>query len=350
MPAPFPMSRNAITFASVLATAALSTACHHEPAAPEAGPALPTIEVATQTVVSSAQSATEAVVGTVRPRLQVTIEAKLSGRIEELPVEVGRRVQRDDLIVALGVQEVQARLNQATTRQQQADRDLQRYRQLLEQGAVTRAEFDNVEAAQRIAEAGVLEAQTMMSYAKVMAPFDGVVTRKHAEVGDLAAPGRPLVTIEDPSQYRLETDIPEGLVAHLPLGADVAVSIPSLELRTQGRVGEIAPAADAGSRTFRVKLDLPAHERLLSGQFGRAEVPLRGGSSLQIPAAAVSRRGQLEMVFVITDSIARMRIVKTGRMRGDMVEILAGLDADESVAVSQVDALLDGQPVTVVAR
>ncbi|MCP5521480.1 MAG: efflux RND transporter periplasmic adaptor subunit [Verrucomicrobiales bacterium] len=336
--------------AVLLAAVALATGCHHEPAPPESGPALPTLEVSTQPVVKSTQSAAESVVGTVRPKLQVVIEAKLSGRIEELPVEVGQRVKQGDLIVALGVQEVQARLDQALTRQQQANRDLQRYRQLLDQGAVTQAEFDNVEAAQRIADAGVLEAQTMMSYAKVVAPVAGVVTRKHAERGDLATPGRPLVTLEDDSLFRLETDVPEALATRLDLGTELAVTIPALELVSKGRVAEIAPSADAGSRTFRVKLDLPTTEGLLSGQFGRAEIPLGGGTALQVPATAISRRGQLEMVFVITNDVARMRIVKTGRPRGDLVEVLAGLDANEVVAVTQADSLLDGQPVRVTSR
>jgi RND family efflux transporter MFP subunit len=339
-----------LALVGLLAATALTTGCHHEPAPPEDRPTLPTLEVEIQPVRRATQSAVELVVGTVRPRLQVVIEAKLSGRIEELPVEVGQRVKQGDLIVALGVQEVQARLDQALTRQQQADRDLKRYQQLLAQGAVTQAEFDNMESAQKIADAGVLEAQTMMSYAKVMAPIDGVVTRKHAERGDLASPGRPLVTIEDDSQFRLETDVPEALAARLALGTELGITIPSLELVSTGKVAEIAPSADAGSRTFRAKLDLPPTEGLLSGQFGRAEIPLPTGKALQVPASAISQRGQLEMVFVITNNVARMRIVKTGRPRDTMVEVLAGLDADEIVAVSEVDSLRDGHPVNAVNR
>ena len=344
------MNRATLILAGIVTIAALTTGCHHEPAPPEASPALPTLEVATQAVVTSTQSATESVVGTVRPRLQVTVEAKLSGRIEELPFEVGQVVKQGDLLVALAVREVQARLDQATTRLEQATRDLQRYRQLLQQGAVTQAEFDNMESQQRIAESGLMEAQTMMSYAKVVSPFDGVVTRKHAERGDLASPGRPILTIEDASQYRLETDVPEGLASRLTLGTELEVSIPSLDLNTRGKVAEVAPSADPGSRTFRVKLDLPAAKGLLSGQFGRAQIPLAGGRSLQIPASAISRRGQLEMVFVVTNSTARMRVVKTGRAEGDRVEVLSGLTAGETVAASNVDALRDGQPVKPVGR
>lgn len=350
MHSPLNMNRATTILAVIVTALPWTTGCHHEPAPPDAGPSLPTVEVATQAVVTSTQNATESVVGTVRPRLQVTVEAKLSGRIEELPFEVGQTIKKDDLLVALGVREVQARLGQATTRKEQADRDLQRYRLLLQQGAVTQAEFDDMDSRQRIAESALMEAQTMMSYAKVVSPFDGVVTRKHAERGDLASPGRPILTIEDASQYRLETDVPEALASRLALGTELEVSIPSLELTTRGKVAEVAPSADPGSRTFRVKLDLPAAKGLLSGQFGRAQIPLTDGSSLQIAATAISRRGQLEMVFVVTNNTARMRIVKTGRTQGDRVEVLSGLTAGETVAASNVDALRDGQPVNPVGH
>ncbi|RME95835.1 MAG: efflux RND transporter periplasmic adaptor subunit [Verrucomicrobia bacterium] len=323
----------------------LAAGCHHQPPPPEGAPELPVAEVRLAQVQPLARAASEVVLGVVRPKLQATLEAKVSGRIEQLPVEVGQHVRKGDLIAALGVQEMQAKLDQAQAVLQQARRDLERYRQLLQEEAVTQAEYDAVEARHRVAEAAVQEARTMLDYAQVRAPFDGVITRKHAEQGDLAAPGRPIVTIEATDVYRLETDVPETLVSLVKLGDKVAVEIPAIGQRLQGVVAEIAPAADPGSRTFRVKLDLPPTPGLLSGQFGRAFIPLPQADSLQVPAGAVVRRGQLELVFVVTNNVARMRVVKTGRRWGDRCEILAGLQEGETVVSEGADRLRDGQRV-----
>jgi RND family efflux transporter MFP subunit len=112
-----------------------------------------------------------------------------------------------------------------------------------------------------------------------------------------------------------------------------------------GVVSEIAPNADPGSRTFRVKLELPPTPGLRPGQFVRLQLPVGESRSLRVPAAAVVQRGQLEIVFVVANQNAQLRLAKTGRRFGNTVEILSGLDADDSVVVDGADRLSDGQPL-----
>jgi multidrug efflux pump subunit AcrA (membrane-fusion protein) len=113
----------------------------------------------------------------------------------------------------------------------------------------------------------------------------------------------------------------------------------------EGVVSEIAPAADPGSRTFLVKLDLPSTPSLRAGQFGRVAIPVGGTSALLTPASAVVVRGQMELVFVVSEGHARLRIVKTGRRIGDDVELVSGVDAGESLVVDNPSRLVDGQPL-----
>ena len=185
----------------------------------------------------------------------------------------------------------------------------------------------------------------MLSYLELVAPFDGVVTKKWVEVGDLATPGKPLLTLEAPSELQLEADVPEAMASHVRREAHLVWRVDDLSGEQTGVVSEIAPNADPGSRPSRVKLDLPSTPGLRPGQFVRLQVPVGECRSLRVPAAAVVQRGQLEIVFVVANQNAQLRLAKTGRCFGNTVEILSGLEAYDSVVVDGADRLSDGQPL-----
>jgi RND family efflux transporter MFP subunit len=180
-----------------------------------------------------------------------------------------------------------------------------------------------------------------------------VVTKKWAEAGDQASPGKPLIDIEDPTVLQLEADVPEAIAARIQQDARLAVRVDSFKGDLAGTVKEIAPIADPASRTFRVKLDLPSlpnqsatPHSVMPGQFARLVVPIGERSSVRVPATAVVQRGQMEIVFVVTNQRAQLHLVKTGIRVGDEVEILAGLEAGNSVVLDGAARLVDGQPVT----
>lgn len=311
-------------------------------------PGLPTVQVHIQKAESKARTATEEVVGTVRARLRATLEAKVSGRIEKMPVVLGQKVQAGQLVARLNAAEIKARLDQAQATLEQAERDWKRISALFDGQAVTRSEYDAADSRQRVAKAAVAEAQAMLEYMEVVVPFDGVVTKKWADVGDLAAPGKPLIEIEDPSALQVEADVPEAIASRIQREARLAVRVASVSGEVAGSVTEIAPTADPASRTFRVKLDLPPTEGLMSGQFARLIVPVGESHSLRVPALAVVQRGQLEIVFVVDDNQrAQLHLVKTGKRLDDEVEILSGLDAGDRVVIQEAAQLSDGQPVEV---
>ena len=187
----------------------------------------------------------------------------------------------------------------------------------------------------------------MLGHTRVVAPFAGVITRKLADVGDLAIPGRPLIEIEDPSRLRIEADVPEALIDKVQLGMKLPVRIGSLPGQIEGIVGEIAPVAEAVSRTYVVKLDLPSTQGLRAGQFGRVSIPTGDAAGLHVPATALVQRGQLEYVFVAEAGRAQLRLIRSGRRPNGMVEVISGLSAGEKVVAPIPVDLLDGQPLEV---
>jgi RND family efflux transporter MFP subunit len=330
--------------AAVIALAFAGCGSRHQDSRGVSG-SLPTAQVRVQTVESKPQTMTEDVVGTVRAKLHATLEAKLSGRIEKMPVVLGEKVQKGRLIARLDAGEIAARLEQAQASLDQAERDWTRVSALFEQQSVTRAEYDAALSRQRMAKGAVAEATAMVGYVEIVAPFDGVVTRKWVDVGDLAAPGKPLVDLEDPAALQMEADVPEALASHIKLDSRLAVRVDAVNGELEGIIREIAPAADVGSRTLRVKLDLPQTVGLMPGQFARLAVPIGERKSVRVPTAAVVQRGQLEIVFAVANQRAQLHLVKTGRRVGDEIEILSGLDAGHIVVTSGAEQLTDGQSV-----
>jgi RND family efflux transporter MFP subunit len=336
-------------FLSALFLAALVVSgCHKKREGPSAlPPELPAAQVRVQTAANRTQPITEEVVGTVRAKLRATLEAKLNGRIETLPVVLGQQVKEGQLLARLDAREIKARLDQAEATLEQADRDWKRISALLAGQAATRAEADAAEARQRVAKAAAAEAQTMLSYVEIHAPFDGVVAKKWADTGDLAVPGKPLLDLEAQTGLQMEADVPEAIAARVQRDQKLAVRVEAVAGELTGVVSELAPAADPASRTFRVKLDLDAAKTtgVRAGQFARLRVPVGESNALHVPTSAVVQRGQLEIVFVVTDQHAHLRLVKTGKRSGDEIEILSGLHAGESVVVEGAALLLDGQAV-----
>jgi len=312
---------------------------------------LPSATVRVQIVERKSRAATEDVVGTVRPKLSAVIEAKVSGRIEQMLVVPGQLVKAGEKLVLLDAHEIQSRLDQAAAARQQAESDLKRDTDLMQQKILSQSEFDNAQSKFRIAAATEAEAKTMLGYTLITAPFDGVITRKLADVGDLVGdpttPNKPLLQMENPDTLRLEADVPEALVGNVKLGDKLAVRIAAVASEIEGTVSEISPTADPNSRTYLVKLDLPGATGLRSGQFGRVSVLVGETSAIRVPAAAVIQRGQMELLFVVVNGHAELRLVKTGNRIGDEIEVVSGLDSSEQVVTDGAASLTDGQPVSV---
>jgi RND family efflux transporter MFP subunit len=166
-------------------------------------------------------------------------------------------------------------------------------------------------------------------------------------VGDLAAPGKTLLQLENPATLRLEADVPAALIGNVKLGDQLVVSIAGVTNDITGTIAEMSPAADPNSRTFLVKLDLPGAAGLRSGEFGRVAIPVGEVKAIHVPISAVVQRGQMEIIFVVNNGHAELRLVKTGARVGDEIEVVSGLDSGETVVTNGATDLTDGQPVSI---
>jgi RND family efflux transporter MFP subunit len=310
------------------------------------------------------------VVGTVRPAQRAVIAPKLMGAIESLPVTLGQRVVAGEVLAQISAAEILARVAQARAQLNLAQRDLDRERSLLTQGASTADLVRSLEDRATMTTAMLREAEVMLGYAEIRAPFNGVVVRKLAQAGDFASPGFPLLELEGTSHFQIEANLPESLAATLTIGQAIPVVAPSSGASFSAVLTELSPSAEAAARTVPVKLSVPASVAVRSGEFIRLQVPGPVVRRLSVPASAVSVLGQMERVFIVTDPHratagvgagnasdatvsaagprATLRLVRTGAtLPGGDIEILAGLDVGERVVLNPPANLREGDRLEV---
>jgi len=309
---------------------------------------LPTARIKVITVAEQTGRSMNEVTGTVEAVQRATIAAKVTGTIEEMPVDLGSSVKNGALLLRIGAGEIKARVAQAEAQLEQARRNFEREKRLLAQEASTPETVKSLEDAYRVAEAGYNEARSMLGYMTITAPFGGVVAEKHVQVGDLAVPGQPLLVLENNRKLQVVAMVPEVLASGIGIGTKLPVRIAAAGIEQDGVVSEIAPSADPQSRTTTIKMQIHDGSALRPGQYVRVILPGKDVSSYLVPAAAVSAYGQMERLFVVRDGVAQLRLVRTGERQGEEVEILAGISAGEQVVVEGQDLLADGQPVKIV--
>lgn len=307
---------------------------------------LPAVKVSTTRVAKSVAGNQVEVVGTVQAVERAEIASKMTGNIISLPVDLGSKVQQGELLVELSAGEVSAQVQQAKAQLDQARRNLAREENLLKKNAATQQSVKSLRDSARIAEAAYQETLTMLNYSRIAAPFSGIITRKLANVGDLATPGKPLLYMEQENNLQVLADIPEEMILRIQKDDHLSVYIPSVELTIEGVVAEVSPIADPSSRSAPIKLRIAPDPRLRSGQFARVTLAMEKAETLMVPAAAVQSIGQMESVFVVHDNKAQLRLVRTGAASDGHIEILSGLLENETIITDGNQTLLDGQPVT----
>lgn len=289
----------------------------------------------------------ETAVGTVKPVYEAAVASKLLARVTEVRVRAGQAVSRDEVLVRLDDAELQARLKQAEaalaaakSAHEQAAIDFRRAQQLLESRAIARAEYDQFETTLRTAAAqleraqqAVHEAKVLLDYATIRAPMTGIVVDKRVEAGDTVSPGQVLLTLYDPTRMQLVATVRESLAERLQVGQKILGRLEALNYECEGTISEIVPEAQAASRSFQVKVTGPCPPGIYSGMFGRILIPLGEEEVVVVPAEAVFKVGQLDMVEVVVDGTLRRRSVRLGRQVDGHYEVLAGLSVGEKVVL-----------------
>lgn len=359
-----------VTILLIAALAAGGCSKKHEEKA-ENAPVAVVKGVTLETVKNAAMPELLDVVGSVRARTSAVVSTRIPGSISVLRVHEGDRVKKGQVLVQLDAQENQATaavataaidearrgLDEALSRKKLADTTFDRYQNLYKEQAVSRQEFDVRQTEKDIAAQGAARAEsrlrqaqesskaatTVSDYTRIIAPISGIIASKQADLGATVFPGQPLMTIEDEGTYQLELALPENVATKVKPGTPLQVTLDAIGSTFAARIAEIVPTADPASRTFTAKIALK-QSGLKSGMFGRGAISLGTTvNGITVPKKAVVERGAMTSVWALDkNNIARMRIVRIGRMIGERVEVLSGLSEGDRVVAAGAEKVSEG--------
>jgi RND family efflux transporter MFP subunit len=290
---------------------------------------------------------------------QSVIAAQVAGRVTALTVKTGDTVRSGQVLAriderAAAQQAIASQAQVAAARahldaaQKEYERSLRLHKkQYISQAAMEQAEAQlksaQAQARATVAQAGVASTQT--SFHTLVAPYGGVVAEVTTEVGDMAVPGKPLITVYDPGAMRVVASVPERYAALLKTGTTIRLEFPGAPDALQWQNAHsvtVLPTHDAASQTVQVRLALaPGSARIAPGTFARAHLPISGagGGALTIPLKAVVKRTEMRGVYVAdAQGKFHLRQVRLGRVIGERVVVLAGVTVGERVALDPVAA------------
>ena len=316
--------------------------------------------VTTQAVAGAATSAFDGVVEAVR---QTVVAAQVPGAVVQLDVKVGDRVAAGQLLMRLDARAADqnaassgAQVQAARAALEVASKDFERQKQLFQKNYISQAaleraesEFKSTQAQVNAQTAQLGAARTQSGFYVVRAPFAGVVAELPVSLGDMAMPGRPLLTLYDPSALRITAAVPQSVASRMVAGQLPRAELPGTPAASQWVVPtrtQLLPMVDPGTHTVQLRADLPAGlTGVAPGMFARLWLPLAntapgagagpGGAAapLSVPAAAIVRRAEMTGLYVMDPSGKPvLRQVRLGRTEGDKVEVLTGLMPGERVA------------------
>lgn len=301
----------------------------------------------TEPVKALVLPALQEVTGTVRAEHQITVTSRVTANVLEIRAAAGRRIAAGEVLVLLDDRDLKQRVEQAQEARRgaeatlaQARADFERDRRLHEQQVIPTYDFEHSRTNLMLAEANLArlqhaleEAQVNLSHAVIRSPAAAVVVDRLAEPGDVATPGKPLLTMYEENRLWVEAAVPEHLLAGFRIGQARAVRIDAIGGAVPGRVAEIVPSADPLARAVTVRIRLERTGGIVPGMFGRLDVPVGQERVLTVPEEAILRAGQLAVVDVVESGHLLRRTVQLGRRIGNRYEVLSGLAEGERVAL-----------------
>ena len=280
----------------------------------------------------------EAMVEAVR---QATVAAQVQGRVVEVHADAGQRVRKGQVLMRLDAREAAEGAASAQAQLIQARANYERTRNLHAQKFVSTAALDKADADLKAAQAAAGASGATVSHATVAAPLTGIVAQRHTELGEMASPDKPLITVYDPKGMRVIASIPQYKLAEVRRGGTARLEFPETGLWVDATRVEVLPTADARSHTVTARLYLPDDlPGVIPGMAARAHFVVGSGKKLTVPPQAVIRRGEVTGVYVIdARNTPRLRQVRLGEMLGNgELEVLAGLSAGDRVSLTPIQA------------
>jgi RND family efflux transporter MFP subunit len=316
--------------------------------------------LATMAVTAESAPTERLLDGTVEAVNQSTVSAQTAGRVADIYFDVNDFVPAGALVIRIrsteqvaNLSQAQAALKEATAREAEAQVRFERISDMYQRHVVAKATYDEASAARDAAVARLLAAQAGLeaaregvSYTEIRAPYGGVVTEKHVQVGEAVAPGTPLMTGASLDELRVVVEIPQSVIEQVRAVRKAAVYVDGRRIDSTGIT--LFPAAQPGTNSFRARIELPKGVQGLSpGMFVKVGFVTGEADRILVPLAAVVQRSEMRGVYVVApDGRVSLRQVRLGHVRGDRVEVLAGLAGGERVALDPVAAGMQArQPV-----
>lgn len=305
--------------------------------------------------------------GKIEASNNANLSTRMMGFVNKIYVNVGDKVKKGQLLISINNSDLQAKLAQvnATITQAKAgfsvaEKDYNRFKNLFEDNSASQKEMDDITSNYEMAKARLEAAQQMknevnaqFAYANIRAPFKGVITQKLIKEGDMANPGIPLLSIENPSNFEVITSVNENEIQQIKKDTPVSITIKSSGEILQGKVSVISQSAQHTGGQYQVKINLSeAKVNIMSGMYVSVEFPVEKTNTsidkVLVSTGALIYNGQLSGVYTVSENnTALLRWLRLGKTYGDQVEVLSGLSADETYILSSEGKLYNGAPISI---
>ncbi|TLP81715.1 efflux RND transporter periplasmic adaptor subunit [Maribacter sp. ACAM166] len=327
------------------------------------------VPVQVRTVAKEDRGALLMVSGTVEAVKSSAISTRMMGYMDRIYVNVGDKVRKGQLLLSINNADLSAKLAQvnagiteASVAFSNAEKDFNRYTTLFNETSASQKELDDISASYNMAKARLESAKQMknevnaqFSYANIRAPFNGVVTNKFINAGDMANPGMPLLEVEAPGNFQILAMVPESEISQIKVDTEVDVLVKSLNESVSGKVAEVSTSAKSTGGQYLVKVLLDKTEtNLMSGMYATVQFPTGEKAISQavfVPLEAIVKRGQLSGIYTVSqNNTALLRWLRLGRTFGDRVEVLSGLSPDEQYIIGSQGKLYNGAKISLYVK
>lgn len=273
---------------------------------------------------------------------QTTVGAQIAGRVVEVKADAGQEVRKGEVLMRIDAREAEEATRAANAQYANARLNYERTKSLVAQKFMSAAALDKAKADYDAAAASRAAAGASESHATIVAPLTGVVARRHAELGDMATPGKPLFTIYEPGGLRVTASIPQYRLNAMRKVTTARVEFPELGKWVDATAVKLLPTADTATHVSQVRVSLPPVPEATPGMFARVHFVVGQAEKLTVPATAVVRRGEVAAVYVLgADNRLSLRQLRLGDAvgRGE-IEVLAGLGTGDKVVTDPVKAAI----------
>ena len=323
----------------------------------------------TLSTVSQATQPTILASGIVEAAQTANISTRVMGRITNIFVKTGDRVHKGQLLATVWDEDIRAKRAQADAMIAEAEgayataqKDHDRFNNLYKQQSATAKELDNAMLQYNSAKARVTAAKQMraevnsnLSYSSLTAPFPGVVTQKLAEIGSIANPGMPILTIEQDENFQVSASIAESDISKIHLGDVASIQIKSTGKFFDGKIVQVNPSSQFSAGQYIVKISIPetAKKDIYAGMFAGVSIPVEEvrqvtNDVVLVPLSAIINRDELRGIYTIgVNNTALLRWIRLGKNYGDKIEVISGLSKNEKFIYSSEGKLYNGAPVVV---